>query len=109
MTKRAKAPRKSKTSRKSASAKRRRAKTMRTRSVRAKATRSRSARAKSAPAAPELLDQFIEATAHALALPVEPAWKGAVKANLEVTLRLADSFADFPLPDDAEPAPVFTA
>jgi len=26
-----------------------------------------------------------------------------------VTLRLADSFADFPLPDDAEPAPVFTA
>ena len=113
MTKRAKAPRKSKTSRgrvtKSASAKRRRAKTMRTRSVRAKATRSRSARAKSAPAAPELLDQFIEAAAHALALPVEPAWKGAVKANLEVTLRLAASFADFPLPDDAEPAPVFTA
>ena len=113
MTKRAKAPRKSKTSRgrvtKSASTKRGRAKTMRTRSVRAKATRSRSARAKSAPAAPELLDQFIEAAARALALPVEPAWKGAVKANLEVTLRLAASFADFPLPDDAEPAPVFTA
>ena len=113
MTKRAKAPRKSKTSRgrvtKSAPTKPARAKTMRTRSVRAKATRSRSARAKSAPAAPELLDQFIEAAAHALALPVEPAWKGAVKANLEVTLRLAASFADFPLPDDAEPAPVFTA
>jgi len=113
MTKRAKAPRKSKTSRgrvtKSAPTKPSRAKTMRTKSVRAKATRSRSARAKSAPAAPELLDQFIEAAAHALALPVEPAWKGAVKANLEVTLRLADSFADFPLPDDAEPAPVFTA
>ena len=113
MTKRAKAPRKSKTSRgrvtKSAPTKPGRAKTMRTKSVRAKATRSRSARAKSAPAAPELLDQFIEAAAHALALPVEPAWKGAVKANLEVTLRLAASFADFPLPDDAEPAPVFTA
>jgi len=113
MTKRAKAPRKSKTSRgratKSAPTKPARAKTIRTKSVRAKATRSRSARAKSAPAAPELLDQFIEAAAHALALPVEPAWKGAVKANLEVTLRLAASFADFPLPDDAEPAPVFTA
>ena len=113
MTKRAKAPRKSKTSRgrvtKSAPTKPARAKTMRTKSVRAKATRSRSARAKSAPAAPELLDQFTEAAAHALALPVEPAWKGAVKANLEVTLRLAASFADFPLPDDAEPAPVFTA
>ena len=113
MTKRAKAPRKSKASRgrvtKSARTKPARAKTMRTKSVRAKATRSRAARAKSAPAAPELLDQFIEAAAHALALPVEPAWKGAVKANLEVTLRLAASFADFPLPDDAEPAPVFTA
>src|SRR3954453_18799518 len=106
MTKKAKAPRKSKTSRgraaKSASTKPTRARTMRSRSVRAKATRS-------APAAPELLDQFIEAAAHALALPVEPAWKGAVKANLEVTLRLAATFADFPLPDDAEPAPVFTA
>ena len=113
MTKRAKAPRKSKTSRgrvtKSASTQPERAKPTRTRSKRAQAPRPRSARAKSAPAAPELLDQFIEATAHALALPVEPAWKGAVKANLEVTLRLAASFADFPLPDDAEPAPVFTA
>jgi hypothetical protein len=76
--------------------------------VRAKPTRARSARAKRA-AAPELLDQFIEAAAYALALPVEAAWKGAVKANLEVTLRLAASFADFPLRDDAEPAPVFTA
>jgi hypothetical protein len=56
-----------------------------------------------------VLDQFIAAAAHVLALPVDPAWKGAVKANLEVTLRLAVSFADFPLPDDAEPAPVFTA
>jgi len=102
MTKRAKAPRKSKASRGRVT------KSARTRSVRAKPTRARSARAKRA-AAPELLDQFIEAAAYALALPVEAAWKGAVKANLEVTLRLAASFADFPLPDDAEPAPVFTA
>ena len=57
----------------------------------------------------ELLDHFIGAAAHALALPVEPAWKPAIRANLEVTLRLAASFADFPLPDDAEPAPVFVA
>ena len=113
MTKRAKAPRRSKASRgrvtKSARSKTVRSKTVRSKSVRAKASRSGSACAKSAPAATELLDQFIEAAAHALALPVEPAWKGAVKANLEVTLRLAASFADFPLPDDAEPAPVFTA
>jgi hypothetical protein len=57
----------------------------------------------------ESLDHFIGAAAHALALPVETAWKPAIKANLEVTLRLAASFADFPLPDDAEPAPVFVA
>lgn len=114
MTKRAKAPRRSKASRrrvtKSARSKTVRAKTVLSKSVRAKTTRSRSARAESAPAAaPEVLDQFIAAAAHALALPVEPAWKGAVKANLAVTLRLAASFADFPLRDDAEPAPVFTA
>jgi Protein of unknown function (DUF4089) len=40
---------------------------------------------------------------------VEPAWHGAIKSNLEVTLRLAAAFADFPLPDDAEPAAVFVA
>jgi hypothetical protein len=32
-----------------------------------------------------------------------------VKANLEVTLRHADMVAEFGLPDDAEPAPVFKA
>ena len=113
MTKRAEAPRRSKASRgrvtKSARSKTVRSKTVRSKSVRAKASRSGAARAKNAPAAPEVLDQFIAAAAHVLALPVDPAWKGAVKANLEVTLRLAVSFADFPLPDDAEPAPVFTA
>jgi len=113
MTKRAKASRRSKASRgrvrKSARAKTVRTKAVRSKSVRTKATRSGAAHAKSEPAAPEMLDQFIAAAAHALALPVEAAWKGAVKANLEVALRLAASFADFPLPDDAEPAPVFTA
>jgi hypothetical protein len=75
--------------------------------VRAKSkTASKTARK---PVARDPLDAFVVAAAHALALPVEPAWKGAVKANLAVTLALAASFADFPLPDDAEPAPVFTA
>jgi len=62
-------------------------------------------RAKSTPS----LDAFIDSAARALDLPVAPAWKPAVKANLEVTLRLAGLFADFPLPDDAEPAPIFVA
>jgi Protein of unknown function (DUF4089) len=61
------------------------------------------------PASGDPLDRFIDAAAQALALPVEPGWKSAVRFNLDVTLRAAGLFADFPLPDDAEPAPVFVA
>ena len=52
---------------------------------------------------------FIDAAARALELSIEPAWKGAVEANLAATLRLAASFMEFPLPDEAEPAPIFRA
>ena len=55
------------------------------------------------------LGDYIDAVSKALALPVEAAWKPAVKANLEVTLRLVETVTDFPLTDDAEPAPVFVA
>jgi hypothetical protein len=55
------------------------------------------------------LDDFIDAAARALALPVEPDWKPAVAANLRVTLEHAASVEAFALPDDAEPAPVFKA
>ena len=55
------------------------------------------------------LDALIDASAHVLALPLDPTWKGAIRTNLDVNLRMAAAFADFPLPDDAEPAPVFTA
>jgi len=55
------------------------------------------------------LDDYIDTAAQALGLPMEPAWKPSVKANLEVTLRLAELVAAFELPDDAEPAPVFKA
>lgn len=55
------------------------------------------------------LDAFLEATATLLGLPVEPAWKAAVRANLIVTLRMAELVLAFPLDDEAEPAPIFTA
>jgi Protein of unknown function (DUF4089) len=55
------------------------------------------------------LDNYIDAVAKALNLPIEPAWKPSVKANLEVSLRLARLVDEFPLPDEAEPASVFTA
>ncbi len=55
------------------------------------------------------LDDYIAAAAAALSLPLDPAWQDAVKANLAVTLKHAATVAEFPLPDEAEPAPVFTA
>ena len=55
------------------------------------------------------LDQFIDSAAGALALPIEPAWKPAIKANLAVTLRLGALVGAFELPDEAEPAPTFEA
>jgi hypothetical protein len=58
---------------------------------------------------PDQLDAYIDADAQALGIPVEPAWKGAVRANLEVTFRLAALFDGKELADDAEPAPVFKA
>ncbi|HEX3858742.1 MAG TPA: DUF4089 domain-containing protein [Pseudolabrys sp.] len=57
----------------------------------------------------DALDDFIDAAARALKLPFDPAWKPSVKANLDVTLKHAALVADFELPDDAEPAPVFKA
>ena len=62
------------------------------------------------PAEPaDRIDSYIDAAAEMLALPVEPAWKPAVKANLLINLRLAAAVAEFVLPDEAEPAPVFKA
>ena len=55
------------------------------------------------------LDAYIDAAAKALGLTVQPDWKPAVRANLEVTLALAALVAEKELPDEAEPAPVFRA
>jgi Protein of unknown function (DUF4089) len=68
----------------------------------------RSARRPGTPAG-DRLDAYVDAAARLLDLPLEPAWKPAIKANLELTLRFATTFSEFPLPDDAEPAPIFTA
>jgi hypothetical protein len=55
------------------------------------------------------LDDYIAATAGVLDLPIDPAWQSSVRANLELTLRLAAVVAEFPLPDEADAAPVFEA
>jgi Protein of unknown function (DUF4089) len=72
-------------------------------------TRAEPTRARSKAAGRDPLDAFVDASAHALDLEIDPAWRGAVKANLATTFALAALFADFPLPDDAEPAPIFSA
>ncbi|MET4388577.1 hypothetical protein ABIB73_004341 [Bradyrhizobium sp. F1.4.3] len=56
----------------------------------------------------EPLDDYIDAVAKALALPVEEAWRPAIRANLDVSLRLARLVDEFALPDETEPAPVFS-
>jgi Protein of unknown function (DUF4089) len=57
----------------------------------------------------DALDELIDAAARALGIPVEPQWKPGIRANLQVTLRVAAMVAEFALPDEAEPAPVFEA
>jgi hypothetical protein len=55
------------------------------------------------------LDSFIDASAAALELSIEPAWKPAVRANLDVSLRMARMVQEFPLPDEIEPASIYEA
>ena len=55
------------------------------------------------------LDDYIDAVSKALALPVEDAWRPAVRANLEVSLSLARLVDEFTLPDETEPASVYAA
>jgi hypothetical protein len=59
--------------------------------------------------AEDSLDDYIEAASKILRLPLKEAWKPAVRANLEVSMRLARLVDEFVLSDEAEPASVFTA
>jgi hypothetical protein len=55
------------------------------------------------------METLLAASAQALALPVDPAWRAGVKHNLQLILRYAALVEEFALPDDTEPAPVFRA
>jgi hypothetical protein len=59
--------------------------------------------------AEDSLNDYIDAASKILRLPVKEAWKPAVRANLEVSMRLARLVDEFAWPDEAEPASVFTA
>ena len=55
------------------------------------------------------LDDYIDAVSTAMDLPVAEAWRPAVRANLLVSLKLARLVDDFVLPDQIEPASIYTA
>ncbi|MCA3630639.1 MAG: DUF4089 domain-containing protein, partial [Methylobacterium sp.] len=47
--------------------------------------------------------------ADAMGLPLDKADLAEVARNVALAFRLAASFMDYPLPDDAEPAAIFAA
>jgi Protein of unknown function (DUF4089) len=57
----------------------------------------------------DVFDALVTAGAQVLGLALDPAWHAGVGFNLQLILRHAALVEGFPLPDDAEPAPVFHA
>jgi Protein of unknown function (DUF4089) len=57
----------------------------------------------------DAIDSLVTAGAEALGLDLDPAWHAGIKFNLQLILSHAALVEEFPLPDDAEPAPVFYA
>ena len=51
----------------------------------------------------------IAAAAAVLGIAVDPEWLPAIRFHLDLSLRQARLVAEFALPDDADPAPVFQA
>jgi hypothetical protein len=55
------------------------------------------------------LDAFIDAGTTLLGIPVHPEWRAAIRQHLAVSFDLGRLVLEFPLPDEADPAPVFSA
>ena len=93
----------------------RKAKAGRGKAAPSKATRSKAAPKKHAtPASPKAQDKtdiaaYVATATQALGLAVDPSWQANIVFNLNLILRHAALVDGFPLPDDAEPAPVFHA
>ena len=54
-------------------------------------------------------EAYTRLMAEAMGLPLEHADAAEVARNVALAFRLAGSFMDYPLPDDAEPAAIFAA
>ena len=57
----------------------------------------------------DFIEALADASAQALGLTIDPAWRDGVKFNLRLVLDHAARVEAFSLPDEAEPAPVFHA
>jgi hypothetical protein len=55
------------------------------------------------------IDAFLIAGARLLDLTIQPEWREAIRFHLALSLDHARNVAALPLPDEAEPAPVYTA
>jgi hypothetical protein len=55
------------------------------------------------------LDAYIAAGTALLGIPVRPEWHDAIRQHLGVSFEFARAVLDFSLPDEADPAPVFSA
>jgi hypothetical protein len=55
------------------------------------------------------VDAWLDANAALLGIDVAPEWRDSVRLHLRFTRDRARSVLDFPLPDEADPAPVFRA
>ena len=52
-------------------------------------------------------ERLMEALLPATGIPLDPAWRAAVAANLRVAGMIAVALQAFPLPETVEPAPIF--
>jgi Protein of unknown function (DUF4089) len=55
------------------------------------------------------LDAFIASGTSLLGLRIRPEWREAIRMHLSISLDHAHSVAEFPLPDETDPAAVFSA
>ncbi len=55
-----------------------------------------------------MTDDYIDAAADLIGLALAPEHRPGVKLNLERIAEMAALVMEFPLPDECEPAPVFT-
>ena len=58
--------------------------------------------------APDLA-AYIAAGTAMLGIPVRPEWQDAIRTHLDFSLTVGRLVLAFPLPDEADPASVFTA